>query len=352
MTSEGMISVVFSVAGKYDLLRKAIESMPAALDGEPCEVFVVDSGYPGDPTDTSEGRGRPTDRDRAWALDAPVPLHWIDYLDKPHNLHRQWNLGLERARGDVLCYFNDDVEFAPLCLSKCAKAIRSGAVEACYPRCFNHDHERHLFDAAAANVGGAWGIVGPAWGGYHGYALVMSRDTWETVGPFDEQFNWGRGDFDYHCRLQIHKRFAREVEGAYLFHHGQATLRWYGGEYWTRARDADKINSAAKWDKDNSAHAHGKRCASRYALDAYAAQINGYDDLCYWIAHEVRSMGCWACEEYDPELHAKLRARTDQRVWCPEKLGLVVVPGRHYPQRPVRDISLKQFMIRFAPREA
>lgn len=345
-----MISIVFSVAGKYDLLHKAIDSLPKALAGEAAEVIVVDSGYPGDPTSTSEGHGLDTDRDRAWALHwAPhhvvegVRLHWIDFIEEPHNLHRQWNIGLHAACGDVLCYFNDDVEFAPGCLARCASVLRKGQVHACYPTCFNGMHERHLFDEAAAKAyGSAVGIVGPP--EYRGYALIMSRETWETVGPFDEQFNWGRGDFDYFARLMMHKRFARQIDGAYLFHHGQATLRWFGGEYWTRARDADRINCRVKWGDATPPELADKD----YDLSFYAPTLVGdLASLGWWL--EQRQVPGASVIEYDPVTYAELRRTNTLRAWNVAGVGVVTMPGYNYPIRPPRSISIEQFMIRFAP---
>jgi GT2 family glycosyltransferase len=86
-------SVIIATLGRPAILAEALATV-AALDPRPLEVLVVD----GDP----EGSAR-----------AAVAAHpGMEHLTGPAGSTRQRNVGLDRARGDVVVFLDDDVTVA------------------------------------------------------------------------------------------------------------------------------------------------------------------------------------------------------------------------------------------------
>ena len=102
-------SVIIATRGRPEVLAATLASV-AALDPPPLEVLVVD----GDP----EGSARPA-----------VAAHpGMEHASAPPGLTVQRNLGLDRVRGDVAVFLDDDVTVAPDLLAALLPAYDDPAV--------------------------------------------------------------------------------------------------------------------------------------------------------------------------------------------------------------------------------
>jgi len=98
VTPAPTISVVVCTKDRPAELARLLASL-ARQERRPDELLVVDAGRPVG--------------DRVWAAAARLPGVACRHLRCPPGLPRQRNLGIAAARGDVIAFFDDDVELEP-----------------------------------------------------------------------------------------------------------------------------------------------------------------------------------------------------------------------------------------------
>ena len=102
-------SVIIATRGRPEILAETLVTV-AALDPPPLEVLVVDG-------------------DSAGSAGAVVAAHpGMEHVPAPPGLTVQRNVGLDRARGDVVVFLDDDVTVAPDLLAALLPAYDDAAV--------------------------------------------------------------------------------------------------------------------------------------------------------------------------------------------------------------------------------
>ena len=109
------LSVVVPTLGRLDELSLLLKCLSLS-DPKPHEILVVD----GDPA------GAGADVIERWQ--AKQPALPVEYLQSPPNVSHQRNVGIERASGDVLVFFDDDVFFGTALFAQIDKAFEDPAV--------------------------------------------------------------------------------------------------------------------------------------------------------------------------------------------------------------------------------
>jgi len=215
----------------------------AAGAGVPLEVVVVDNS------------AEPEERSLLGALDG------VRYLPLPRNAGYAGglNAGVEAAAGDVLLLANPDLVFSRGSLSPLLGALEKPNAGAAGPR-FTWDEEgRWLLpplwlpspadEVAKILARSRLGRGGPLLRSWHRVALpqweasvptavpglvgalvLVSRDVWARVGPFDERYPLFYEDTDWAVRLAREGLSAMLVPGSRVVHlHGQSTARSSAG---------------------------------------------------------------------------------------------------------------------------
>jgi GT2 family glycosyltransferase len=98
--SDPTVSVVVATLRRPHLLRHTLRTLVRATP-PPDEIVVVD----GDPERSARAAAN-----EVRAVARSVPIH---YVDGPQGLTRQRNVGVTRARGDVVVFVDDDVALEP-----------------------------------------------------------------------------------------------------------------------------------------------------------------------------------------------------------------------------------------------
>ena len=111
-TTAATVSIAIPTLGRSDRLFETLKDV-RALQPAPLEILVVD----GDPSPQMEAA--------VTALGNRPPLH---YLPAERGLTKQRNAALERAEGDVVVFFDDDVRVPPDVLAQLLPAYADRAV--------------------------------------------------------------------------------------------------------------------------------------------------------------------------------------------------------------------------------
>jgi GT2 family glycosyltransferase len=113
-TKDVRFSVVIATLDRVDLLRETLESL-RACDPFPAEVIVLDGDPASSARETVHGF-----EDRL----APA----LRYINTPPSLTAQRNRGIDEATGDVVVFFDDDVDISPDVFGQLEDAYRDKSV--------------------------------------------------------------------------------------------------------------------------------------------------------------------------------------------------------------------------------
>ncbi|HEX3127226.1 MAG TPA: glycosyltransferase family 2 protein [Thermoanaerobaculia bacterium] len=229
MRAPARLSVVIPTHNTRDLTLRCVETLEA--EGTPVEILVVDDGG-------QDGTAE------ALAADHPD----IQVLrQSPGGFSRAANLGLARARGEILLLLNSDTEVPPGAFSPLLAAFdrdpKLGVAGATlhYP-----DGSPQWSGGRAPSLLWLFGLtsglprllarlpryrrvkpVGAAPGGVDwvtGAALAMRRSVWEQAGPLDEGFRFYAQDLDVCLRAGAAGWKVELLPEFRVMHHHGATI--------------------------------------------------------------------------------------------------------------------------------
>ena len=234
-----MVSAIVPTRDRYELLRRCVEGLLRGTRYPSLEILIVDN-------DSRE----------------PRCLEYLDGLRRsgdarvldgagPFNFSRLNNQAVPVARGQVLCFLNNDVEpLAPDWLDEMvAHALRPevGVVGAklLYPdRRIQHggivlcgDHvARHLHVGLDDDAHGYWGRAAAvqSLAAVTGACMVVRREVFDAIDGFDEEWPVDFGDIDFCLRAGVAGFRTIWTPHAVLSHHESASR----GTFFTRDKEA------------------------------------------------------------------------------------------------------------------
>ena len=186
-------SVVIATKDRAGLLDAALASLRAQADAPAYEIVVADNG-------SSD------------ATDAVAREHGAEYVFVPEpNRGKARNAGVARARGDVVCFVDDDVVVPPHFLAAHARAHDADIFPlAVSGPIVNVPHAAHRPKPTAANFSRAFFVT---------CNVSVRTSSLRAVGGFDEAFDlYGWEDTELGARLRafgVRREFAWD---AYLWH--------------------------------------------------------------------------------------------------------------------------------------
>lgn len=254
-----LVSVIVPTRDRCELLRRCLDGLTDGTRYPLIEILVVDNGS--HEVETRKFLRRVQESGRARIIDAPGDF----------NFSRLNNLAAVTARGDVLCFINNDVEpLNPDWLDEMVshatrRAIGVVGAKLLYPdRRIQHggivlcgEHvARHLHVGLEADAHGYWGraVSVQSLAAVTGACMVVRREVFDTIGGFDEEFAVDFGDIDLCLRAGAAGYRTLWSPHAVLLHHESASR----GTYFTAAKrtryQAEREKMVARWgaslDKD------------------------------------------------------------------------------------------------------
>jgi GT2 family glycosyltransferase len=230
MSTPGRLSVVIPTHNTRDLTLRCVETLEA--EGTAAEIVVVDDGG-------SDGT--------AEALAAAHPAAEVLRVPQAGGFTRAANLGLARARGEILLLLNSDTEVVPGAFSALLAAFDRD------PKLGIAGAALHYPDGSPQWSGGRapsllwlfgltsglprllarlprWRRIKPAgaapgsvdW--VTGATLAMRRSVWEQVGPLDEGFRFYAQDLDVCLRAAAAGWKVELLPEVRVMHHHGATI--------------------------------------------------------------------------------------------------------------------------------
>lgn len=226
--SAPLVSIIVPTRDRLDLLRRCIEGARRGTRYPAIEILVVDNASREAATLSYLDQLRGSD-------DVRVLEDHGDF-----NFSRLNNSAVKAARGEILCFLNNDVEpLSPDWLDEMvAHALRPGVgvvgAKLLYPdRSIQHggiilcgDHvARHLHVGLAEDAHGYWGRAAAvqSLAAVTGACMVVRREVFEVVGGFDEAFPVDFGDIDLCLRLGEAGYRTLWTPHAVLVHHESAS---------------------------------------------------------------------------------------------------------------------------------
>lgn len=269
MSAPARLSVVIPTHDTRDLTLRCVESLEA--EGTPLEIVVVDDGG-------SDGT--------AEALAA----HDVEILRQSPagGFTRAANLGLARARGEILLLLNSDTEVEPGALSNLLAAFdRDPELGVAGASLHYPDGSPQWSGGRAPSLLWLFGLtsglprllarlpryrrvkgVGAAPGGVDwvtGAALAMRRRVWEQVGPLDEGFRFYAQDLDVCLRAGAAGWKVELLPDVRVMHHHGATISGSagsGGNQEGGRQNAELLwSDLLRWARKSRGGSWGRRAA-------------------------------------------------------------------------------------------
>ncbi len=265
-------SVVIPCHGGVDLTRACIESL-LQQDELPTEVVLVDNASP-DATATLDG------------------MHGLVHVVRlPANLGFAGgvNAGVAAARGDTVLVLNNDTQAATNLLTELHAVLASDPTIAAVAPVSNHVKgsamlpigSRGKDTAARARIAAelaAEPVRMQDVDTLAGLCLLVRRQTFATVGAFDERFGHGNFEDDDFClRLRLLGHRLVIARRAFLHHEGHATFRSLGLEIGAEIRRR-RTQFVAKWRHDPA----GRAVIAALAGDVAAAGVAAHEAAAVW----------------------------------------------------------------------
>ncbi|EMI51454.1 hypothetical protein C405_00962 [Stenotrophomonas maltophilia AU12-09] len=224
-----LASIVIPTRDGLDLLRTCVESLYAKTNYRAFEIIVVDNGSTQDETlQWLEAMSR---RDSFRVIRADVPFNWSALN----------NLAAREARGEVLVFLNNDTEIIDgQWLQRLAENALRPDVGVCGPLLLYGD--RTIQHAGVVIGMGGWAdhvfkgeapvhnqnlFVSPVLQrqvlAVTGACMVVARDTFESLGGFDESFIVCGSDVELCLRAHARGLATVYVARAVMIHHESKT---------------------------------------------------------------------------------------------------------------------------------
>jgi N-acetylglucosaminyl-diphospho-decaprenol L-rhamnosyltransferase len=158
---------------------------------------------------------------------------------------RAWNQGIRAACAPLILIMNNDIVVTPGWLEALVEFRRRSGAAVVSPAVINGPLD---YDLSALVVEHHRRFAGRWRRGWGAECFLTSRQVFERIGPFDENFRRGGfEDDDFDIRLRrAHLRTA--ITGAALIHHfGQITQRAVAGSTWKKTKNPNKSLLESKW---------------------------------------------------------------------------------------------------------
>ena len=224
------VTIIVCTRNRVDALHRCLSSISETKLQCPkakVELVVVDNG----PSDNTH------DLVSTWLRSAPLPVRFVE--ERRPGLGAARNAGVRNARGRLIAFTDDDCQVAPNYLSDLLRhfngdktpAIRGGRVElgdpTDLPLGIKVDDAEALFQYPMHP-----GLIAL------GCNMVIHRDVFARVGPFDERFGSGApfkasDETDFFYRAYLSNVPVIYVPDMVVYHfHGRKTLDVARAHYW------------------------------------------------------------------------------------------------------------------------
>jgi len=224
------VTIVVCTRNRVDALHRCLSSISETKLRCPtakAELVVVDNG----PSDNTR------DFVSTWLRSAPLPVRFVE--ERRPGLAAARNAGVRNARGRLIAFTDDDCRVAPNYLSDMLRhfdedktpAIRGGRVElgdlTDLPLGIKVDDTEALFQYPMHP-----GLIAL------GCNMVIHRDVFAHIGPFDERFGSGAlfkasEETDFFYRAYLRKVPVSYVPDMAVYHfHGRKSLDVARAHYW------------------------------------------------------------------------------------------------------------------------
>lgn len=229
-------TIVIPTRARLPYLEVALRSVAAAVADGDAEVLVIDDDGPSDP---------------ARALAQRFGATYIPH-PRPLGLNVARNTGVERARGELVAFLDDDVEVAPGWLQALLRAaatepgvdVFAGRIRARLEGRAPRSCGRELPPVTTLDLGSEDADTQFAWGAN----MAIRRTALERVGPFDVSLAGGGDEQEWQERLRRADPGARVryVADAAVVHRraaGDARLRRLCAGAYVRGRAARRFDA-------------------------------------------------------------------------------------------------------------
>lgn len=200
-----MLSIVIPVYNGLDFTRQCIDGIKNTTEGS-YELIVVDNA-------STDGTG-----EYLASCDCRVISNEANRGCAP-----AWNQGVRASSGDWICILNNDTMLADGWNRILQESAGCHDLAAVMPVCYEGPFDYSLEKAASlhAKSFGTDVIMG-AW---NGVCMFVRRSTFDSVGLFDERYQFGKyEDVDFVRRINLNGLHVATAKGALIHHFGSKTV--------------------------------------------------------------------------------------------------------------------------------
>jgi GT2 family glycosyltransferase/glycosyltransferase involved in cell wall biosynthesis len=201
------------------------------------------------------------------------------------------NLGIARATGEYLVLLNNDTIVPPGWLSRLLRHLRDTRVGMVGPLTNFAGNEAGIdvpyrtyaeMLAFAAEHTWAHDRLAADIRVLAMFCVALRRETYDAVGPLDEQFRIGMfEDDDYTHRLRVKGYRVVCAADVFVHHFGQAAFKTLieRGEY-DKLFEENRRRYESKWNLKWTPHTHGSLSFERMQTSLFKLSAQGWDDYC------------------------------------------------------------------------
>lgn len=173
--------------------------------------------------------------------DWPYFLTFVDNYDTGWSLTDVWEAFVERSEQEFIVLLNNDTEVYPKWLSRMMEVMLSDATMGfCGPStssCHSPQKSIPTFEEAEKYIGKIEFVTDPL----SGFCFLMRREAWREVGGFDLRYKLYASESDLADRAHKVGFKSCWVKSAYVFHHGEMSVKASGMDVKAERERAKKL---------------------------------------------------------------------------------------------------------------
>ena len=212
------VSIIIPTLNSSDLLDQCLKSIKEHTDESLYELILIDNGHSKENHDV-------------WKKYYIKNWVYTDFTPIP-TVTESWNKGIKMSTADILLFMNDDILVCPQWLDYLLAVMENNQIACLFPDSVG-GQGKHAFRHSIFTGIDDWKVEAQKRlkedtrvraERMNGHCFMVARQTFKTVGIFDETFKVWYQDTDFEVRLLQHEELVAQLDNVLIYHHESVTL--------------------------------------------------------------------------------------------------------------------------------